>query len=156
MTQFDSTHIFQLGWFNHRLDDELTGLSADCDGHSWATHDQRGAKKVEVESTSQLRFGICLDTLYLIPDPSFVEKHVKSKQRSSFWTQPSSTMIQELFKWMEAINTHFDSTRYPIQQTRLQNRAVFLFREKQLRMKPVLYSAAAWSVGTQVKIGGWQ
>ena len=26
MTQFDSTHIFQLGWFNHRLDDVLTGL----------------------------------------------------------------------------------------------------------------------------------
>lgn len=79
MSQFDSTHICQLGW-NHRLDDVLTGLSADCDEHSWATHDQRVAKKVEVESTSQLRFGICLDTLYLIPDPSFIEKHVQTNQ----------------------------------------------------------------------------
>ena len=46
------------------------------------TWPSKGCKaKVEVESTSQLRYGICLDTLYLIPDPSFVSSEIKTKKQ---------------------------------------------------------------------------
>ena len=99
--------------------------------------------KVEVESTSQLRYGICLDTLYLVPDPSFVSCEIKTKKQLFDWTiqHHDSRVVQMDGSKQRA---------FTIQQTKLKNRAVFLFREKSTRMKPVLYSAAAWSVGTQV------
>ena len=113
------------------------------------TWPSKGCKaKVEVESTSQLRYGICLDTLYLIPDPSLVSCEIKTKKQLFDWTiqHHDSRVVQMDESKQRAF--WFNKVSNPTNQVAKPCR--FSFPRKKTRMKPVLYSAAAWSVGTQV------